>query len=292
MIYISSSCVKTMSIKEAIIQLYNYGFNNIELSSGTEYYDGLENDLRELQVKHNLRYLCHNYFPPSREHFVLNLASLSDNIYEKSIQHLVRSIKFSSELGAEKFGFHAGFLIDISPEEMGNRLKYRNINDKIKAIERFCGAVRLLKQAAGDMELYIENNVYSQENKNTYGKNSSPLMLINYEDYVELKKMVDFKLLLDVAHLKVSCASLGIDFSEELESLIKETDYFHLSENDGLSDQNKAVVGNSHLLKLLAKYNLSDKTITIEIYDDLSEVARSYNILMNVIYSSHIQTAN
>ena len=98
MIYISSSCVKHIKIKDAVQDLVNNGFKNIELSGGTEYYNGFEDDLLELKNKYNLNYICHNYFPPPKEHFVLNLASLDDEIYNKTFEHLKNAIELSKKL--------------------------------------------------------------------------------------------------------------------------------------------------------------------------------------------------
>jgi len=54
MIYISTSCVKHKKIKVSIQELVDNGYTNIELSGGTEYYDGFENDLLELKEKYGI----------------------------------------------------------------------------------------------------------------------------------------------------------------------------------------------------------------------------------------------
>ena len=54
MIYVSSSCVRASSIREAVIALVEQGIKNIELSGGTKPYDNFENDLLELKDKYNL----------------------------------------------------------------------------------------------------------------------------------------------------------------------------------------------------------------------------------------------
>ena len=74
MIFVSSSCVEHTKIKDSILELASNGFGNIELSGGTEYYENYIEDLLVLKKTFNLRYLIHNYFPPPKEHFVLNLA--------------------------------------------------------------------------------------------------------------------------------------------------------------------------------------------------------------------------
>ena len=52
MIYISSSCVKALLIKDSIEKLYEYGFQNIEFSGGTRPYDEMESDILNFKNKY------------------------------------------------------------------------------------------------------------------------------------------------------------------------------------------------------------------------------------------------
>ena len=282
MIYISSSCVKNKTIKESVQELVDSGFKNIELSGGTEYYDGFEDDLLKLKKKYNLNYICHNYFPPPKEHFVLNLASLDDEVYDKTFEHLTNAIELSKKLGARKFGFHSGFFIDIKVSEIGKKISKVNLFDKSKSIHRFCDGVKKLQSLSGDLELYIETNVFSSTNAKTY-ENDNLFMLTNSSEYQELKNMINFNLLLDVAHLKVSSKTLELDFEEELSYMISQSDYIHISDNDALHDLNHKLQKDSNLVKLLKKQDLKDKDFTLEIYDDMDAIKETYKILQEVI---------
>ena len=66
MIYVSSSCVRADKIKDSVLTLVENGFRNIELSGGTNYYDGFDQDLLELKEKFDINFQCHNYFPPPK----------------------------------------------------------------------------------------------------------------------------------------------------------------------------------------------------------------------------------
>lgn len=281
MIYISSSCVKHSKIKDSVQELVKNGFKNIELSGGTEYYKDFENDLLELKDKYNLNYRCHNYFPPPKKHLVLNLASLNDNIYTQTFNHLKSAIELSSRLEATSFGFHAGFFLDIKVSEIGKKLSKGSLFDKQDSISRFCHGFKELKMLAGDIELYIENNVYSVTNAKTYN-NENIFMLTNYEEYKDLKEMIDFKLLLDVAHLKVSSSTLNLDFEDELSKMISSSDYIHISDNDALQDLNNMLQKDSDLVKLLKKQNLKNKDFTLEIYDEIKNIKKTYDILKDI----------
>jgi len=279
MIYVSVAYSENKNLKEVIRELYEGGFNNIELSGDFDYYKEIESDLIELQSSYGLRYLCHNYFPPAQEPFVLNLASLNDVIYKKSLSHLKNLIRLSKKLGAAKVGFHAGFFVDVTNEELGCSLKARPLSDQKRSIERFCEGFSELKNTAGSLEIYIENNVISTANLKAFD-NKNPLMLTSYEDFVELKELIDFKLLLDVGHLKVSTTSLGLDFEDELDKMIAVSDYLHCSDNDSLSDQNKPLLAKNKISQRLKNCLLDGKIITLEIKGGLENIKKTYNFLI------------
>lgn len=282
MIYISSSCVKHAKIKDSVQELVDNGFSNIELSGGTEYYEGFEGDLLELKEKYDLNYICHNYFPPPKKHLVLNLASLNDEIYTQTFSHLKSAIELSRKLGAKKFGFHAGFFLDIKVSEIGKKLSKDNLFDNNKAIGRFCNGFKELSIFADDMELYIENNVYSRTNAETYN-NKNIFMLTTFEEFKELETMIDFKLLLDIAHLKVSSATFDLDFEYELSNMISKSSYIHISDNDALHDLNNSLNENSNLVELLKKQDLKYKDFTLEIYDGMRNIQKTHDILKDLI---------
>jgi sugar phosphate isomerase/epimerase len=275
MAFISSSCVKHQKIIDAIRELNAFGFNAIELSGGTKPYKSMREDLKTIKANEGIDLMLHNYFPPPSEDFVLNLASANDKVYQQSVEHCKRAIEISAELETGKFGFHAGFFIDIKVEEIGKKLSPSDITDKNRAYDRFCEAHTILTQIAGnDVQLYVENNVFSHSNNASF-KGFNPLMLTNCETYQELKERIDFKLLLDVAHLKVSCQTLKKDFTTELQSLFNVSDYIHVSDNDGLHDTNNAIELKSSLYQELKQLNWSGKTVTLEIYEPLEKVKSS-----------------
>ena len=282
MIYVYSSCLKNTKIKDSVEELAINGFQNIELSGGTEYYENFENELLELKDRYGLNYQCHNYFPPPREHFVLNLASLNNNVFQDSFSHLQKSIRLSERLGAKKFAFHAGYFIDIKLNEIGKKLSRDNLFNESESVNRFCDAFQMLKDQAGDVELFIENNVFSAANAETYNS-KNPFMMTNFEKYISLKERIDFKLLLDVAHLKVSAKTLELDFEDELTKMINVSNYIHISDNDGLHDSNNELRNPSNLLSMLSNSKTDGKDFTLEIYDGIDAIKSSHDVLQLAI---------
>jgi sugar phosphate isomerase/epimerase len=284
-IYVSSACVRADTIKEAIVTLAEEGFKGIELSGTTRYYPGLEDDLLWLRDKYELSYLIHNYFPPPQKPFILNLASLDDGAYGQSLQLCRNAISLSKILGCRKYGVHAGYLVDFSPEEAGGEISFRHMNDRQKAMNRFCDAWNTLTcEADSAVELYIENNVISKTNLITYQGNN-PFLFTDYEGYLEIKAQIDCKILLDVAHLKVSSNSLALAFEGQVKAMLPLTDYIHISGNDGQHDQNLGLEGDTAIINVLSRYDLSGKSITLEVYDGISSIVKSLEALRRWISS-------
>jgi sugar phosphate isomerase/epimerase len=282
MIYVSSSCVKADTIQKSILTLVHEGFRNIELSGGTKYYDNFVNDLLVLKGDFNLNYRVHNYFPPPEQDFVLNLASLDEKIYKKSLNHLETGLELTRLLKETQFSFHAGFYVDRPVSELGKIFKHSDLYDKDSAINQFCNSFNLLKYKFDDIKIYIENNCYSSSNFFNFGDNT-PFMLLNLQDYQNLKAKIHFNLLLDIGHLLVSSKTLGLDFEKELKALFKESDYIHISDNDTLHDRNFGVFNESTLIKKLSNLDWTNKTITLEVYDGLNALRNTYNTIASFL---------
>ena len=281
MIFVTSSCVKANYIKESVSALAEAGFKNIELSGGTEYYTDFEIDLLRLRDKYDLNYLLHNYFPPPKNHFVINLASLDSDNYERSIAHCKTAIELSKKLGGRKYAIHAGFLLDIRKEEIGSKITYTGLNDSKKAVQKMKEAWKILINTADDqLELYLENNVYSETNKKTF-LNNNPFLFSTYEGMLALKNQMEFKPLLDLAHLKVSTNVLGLNFKDQIEQIIPFTDYIHISGNDGFHDQNLGISDENIMIAMLKKHRIKDRTITLEIYGNMVDLIKGYELILD-----------
>ena len=283
MIYVSSSCVKAQKISESVKILADQGFQNIELSGGTELYPELVEDLKQLKSSYQLNLLAHNYFPPPPKAFVLNLASLDDEVAELSFNHCKTAIDLSKKIGADKYAFHAGFLINIPLNQIGKKISAKELFNKEKALIRFHQhLIELINHAGEDVKLYIENNVLSSENFNEFGQ-VNPFFFTDGLNLSEAEGETAIHYLLDLAHLRVSCNSLGLDYKAQLESLFDGTDYIHLSGNDGTADQNLGLDESSEIYQSLLGKDLSGKTITLETYTGLEELKYSYKLIEGLL---------
>lgn len=282
MIYVSSACIKKHNIAEVIHELAKNNIRNIELSGGTDYYGNLVSDLEQLKQIYKLNYACHSYFPPPREPFVVNLASCNDRIYKQSINHYVQCIEMLKRIDCKVLSIHAGFLIEIGTDEIGKKLNSRVVYDEGKAYDRFCTAYEYIAKlcSMNDISFYLENNVLSAENYQQFDYHNY-MMMTDYVSIMEMKKQLNFNLLLDLGHLHVSSTTLGLDYTQECNKLKEYVKWIHISENNGVFDEHKPLRSNSKIIEEFHKMcsyspNLN---ITLETVGSVQEIFESIELL-------------
>lgn len=213
--------------------------NNIilEFSSGLPYNPLNEDKFLKAPVK---RY-AHNYFPPPKDGFVLNLASENEKIRNLSINHCVNGVVISNKVGAPFFSAHAGFCFDPRPNELGNPLILPEQIEKVKNWSLFIDSIKKILDATHNLKtgFLIENNVLAKFNYHSeYG---SSLFCVESKEMIQLISEIDdgrFGILLDTAHLKVSCNTLGLDPDTEVKKIKNIIRCIHHSDNDSLRDTN------------------------------------------------------
>lgn len=283
MINISTGGYFNRPASEVSSDLFQYGFSNIELSGGI-YCDNLIKSLNSL--KNNISFQVHNYFPPSNKPFVLNLGSLNDELSSRTLTHMKSSIELASLLGAKKYSFHAGFLIDPKVDELGKRILSKKLFPRQASIEVFIKRVVELSNFADNhgISLMIENNVLSQ--KNWFEFEENPFLMADPKECEQIFRCLpkNVNLLVDVAHLKVSANSLKFKpelFFDLMDERIKG---YHFSDNNGLADTNHKFDNASWFWPFIKK---DVDYYTIEVYNESFQTLKALvNLTFQKIYSS------
>ena len=238
MIYISTGGFRGRTADAVSAELFSAGIKSIELS-GCAYSETLLTDLQALTQ--DIHFQVHNYFPPPADPFVLNLGSLDKQVGERSIAHVEQALQWCVALGADRYSFHAGFLLDPKVDELGKRIPSRSLFDRDECIEVFVSRVSRLAEIAEriGVVLMIENNVLSANNAKEFSAN--PLLMCDPQECQKIMGLLpgSVKQLIDVAHLKVSANSLNFDASQMFELCNERIAAYHLSDNNGLEDSNK-----------------------------------------------------
>ena len=183
------------------------------------------------------------------------------------MNHVKNSIRLSSKINSKYYSVHAGFLCDLKPSDLGNKIKKKKLYNRKKSIDIFLQNIKQISAYAKkyNIKIMIENNVITKSNLEEFGKN--PLLMCDPRECLSLLKRFpsNVKMLLDVAHLKVSSKTLGFK-KENMFSKCK--DYiqgYHLSDNNGLKDSNKKFNSKSWFWRYL---NTNLDYYSIEVYGE------------------------
>tara|TARA_B100001063_G_C16777560_1_gene566924 strand:+ start:425 stop:1288 length:864 start_codon:yes stop_codon:yes gene_type:complete len=278
-VFLSTGGFKNVKANKTIINYKKKNIFNIELSGGIYDKDINKNLLSFKKKNPNIKFLIHNYFPPPKKPFVLNLASFNKNIEKLTINHYFKSIKLCRKLNIDIYSFHAGFRIDPKPKELGKKFKNNKLNDRAKTLKKFSENLKKICIYAkkNKVNVLIENNVITKKNLKSF--KDDPFLLSHPKEIKEFFNKFPYKigLLLDVAHLKVSSRSLNFNLKKSHESLKKYIKAYHLSDNNFIVDSNEAITHKSWFLKSLKK---KLNYYTIEVYKkDLNKLKQQVDLV-------------
>lgn len=265
---------------EIIKRLYNQGIKGVELSGG-KYSDDNIKEINNLKKKINIR--LHNYFPPPKIPFVLNVASSNNKILDKTMKHIFNSIDISSKIKSKYYSFHAGFLLDPQVDKLGKKFDLLKLQKRDECLKNFKKNVIKISEYAKykNILILIENNVLTIKNLKLFKENpfllSNPSEICNFFDNAPN----NVKLLMDVGHLKVSSVTENFSKVKALKDVSRFIDCYHLSENNGITDSNKPFNKKAWFLNHLKK-NLD--YYTIEVYTkSINKLKNQYSILREFV---------
>lgn len=254
--FVSTGAFRSRSLRNIVNAAVAARVDRIELGSGTDWVPDMLDGVRETSGRH-IRYLVHNYFPPHRVPFVLNLAASNPEVLARSEAHCRAAIDLSVELGALFFSVHAGFAFSARPEQLGHdligapRIALEEAHGIfVQALRRLCAYA-----APRSIDVLVENNVIAPFNL-VNGRNLIGLCA-TADDILRTQADVgalNFGFLIDVGHLKVTANALGFDMHEFLDRVGPCVGAFHLSDNDGTADQNYTFDGNAWFMPRLAEF--------------------------------------
>ncbi len=248
----------------------------LEFSSGLPYDGSMLEKYNNCSVKR----MPHNYFPAPLEPFVLNLASSNDAIRSRSIEHCINGLRIAKSSSSPFFSAHIGFCIDPCPHELGRELKFENAVNKVKHRELFVNSIKVILEEAIKLDIgfLIENNVITKFNiKNGI----NPLLGCTSDEIISILHEINspnLGLLLDTAHLKVSCATLNLDLKSEVFNLENYIKCIHHSDNEGLIDNNLKLKQDYWFLPFMNKFDKIPHVIEVRQIDTHS-IFSQINIL-------------
>jgi len=283
-ILVSTCAFDHLNLSKALKIAYQHDII-LEFSSGIQYSPHLE----ELYVNLNCERYLHNYFPPPKEPFVINLASTNPEIRRKSINHCIRGLDLAKISGSKFFAAHSGFCIDINPKILGKPFPKKEDYERIHNMDLFLNSLDEILSYARLINIYfcIENNVVADFNK--FPQGSNPFLCANPEEinYV-LEEMNNNYLyvLLDTGHLKVSALTLNFDLDSAVRKIMSKILVIHHSDNDGYEDTN-SLIGEDYWFSSYFDHISRDVFHILEVKNlEVSQILSQLNLLRSMIDST------
>lgn len=279
MIYFSTGGLSKKNLIQIFKLLENTNIRNIELTGG-KFFSNTINILNFYKKK--FKYKFHNYFPVPKKKFIMNLASTNKEILKLSMHQAMKCIKLSQKFSTSYYSVHAGFAVDpiYRLRKFIFKKKKFNINNSKKiffsSLYKLSDyAYKLSSASKKKIIILIENNVINKKNFLFFNK-KNPLLFTTPEEINELMQKVprNIRLLLDVAHLKVSSKTLGFNLTKGHKMIKKFIFGYHLSDNNGLNDTNDKIKNNSWFWKDFKRHL---KYYSLEIYNN------DFNVIQNQI---------
>ncbi len=281
-LFVSTSCLLYEQPLSSRISLYQqHGLNNIELGGGVSVG---KDDFSTINLsRYNL--LIHNYFPPpSSNSFVLNLASIDDDVRKRSLEMVLNAIDLAVEVDAAFYSVHGGFITDpVSSDGTSFVFPYpESPDDAMRAIDRFAETIQKILEYAEkcNIGILIENNICSVKHR---GK----LLLQTAEEFLLLFRILDSPLLgilLDTGHLNVSAKTLGFNRMSFVEQLSQHIQAIHIHDNDSTADTHQPICENSWVIDVLRRSEFADIPFIIEAkFDNIKDLSKHTEWLKNKI---------
>lgn len=257
MIYVSTSCLNDIKDIAAVLAIFSrIGIKNIELGSNHEYVENIEGLLRGYSGNN---FIVHNYFPPTRNPFIMNLAARDEVIREKSLQVCRNAIDLCNHLGYKLYSFHPGFRVeetlDSDFELSSNVIPYDEaFSTFIRSVEEIYGYAK-----SCGVDIALENLEY---------KHDAYMMTQPHEFKRLLDIFPDIGVLMDIGHLNIASRKMGFEVSDFIECVGDNVKGIHIHENDGRSDQHLEPL-NGGVVKYLE--GVIDRDIILECRNSTSE---------------------
>ena len=253
--YISTSCYPGTLVIDAILRCRELNPDYVEISAPHHYqslneFEIILNDLN----KEGVNIVLHNYFPPPKTPFILNMASNDNRVISQSEELVMNALNLSLAAGSPIYGIHAGYLYSGVAGSDGmfvwDEDSYSSYNDSLRKSTEF---VKRFSKEFNDrrVKLLIEN-LFPGVKKQA----SLFCSLSEIKEYMSLVPQ-SVGLLLDLGHLNISSNLLEFDRDEFLDDYLDEFGSrlyeIHISENDGFRDLHLPPKSNSWQLNALRK---------------------------------------
>ena len=259
-VYASTTCLADGTpVTEVVATLAASGIDHIELGSTHPPQAGLEAALANIDAT----FITHNFFPPSADGLVLNLAAGDPGTRTATVQFMRGAIDFAANIGAAVYTIHPGFAADaLATGTRGTRnfdFEFAQAHNP-RAFDHFLqGYEQLLDHAAGSgvaVALETQGSVTSDV----------PILLTRLEEFAGLidRFGTDCAINLNLAHSAFAAERFDYALTDLLTLIDGHVAAVEVSHNDGTGDQHLALEDDAGYLDILRSHRFADAAIIFE----------------------------
>lgn len=250
-IFVSTTFLKDeKKVTEALSLCKKNNVKNIELGSNHIYEPSVLKKIKS----YKFRYLVHNYFPVPKKSFVVNIASLDKELRERSINHIISSIKFADKINASLYTFHPGFLSDPKPS-IGSKINYDFIfTDKKNNYNR---CFNLFLDSLKKILLIVKKKRYKTkiaiETEGSISKKNLILMQkpSEYKIFMNLFSKKQIGINLNIGHLNLASKAFNFSRTEFVNNIADYIVAMELSHNSRLKDDHLPLKSSAWYWKII-----------------------------------------
>jgi sugar phosphate isomerase/epimerase len=236
-IFISTTFIKDqMPLKSALDQINKRKIDCVEIGSNHCYEENYD-----YVLEFPYEYIIHNYFPIPKKSFVVNIASLDENIRKQSVNHIKKAIDYCNKINAKLYTFHPGFISDPIPSNQDSEnydFKW-NVIDQNKT--NFNNAKNNMFISLDEITNYARHNniPIAIETEGSFNKKEY-LLMQRPEEYIELMRKYssdEIGINLNIGHLNLAANAFNFDKLKFVDLIQNYLVAMELSHNNGIEDQ-------------------------------------------------------
>ena len=243
------------SVTEVLDELLRKGVRAVELGSTHI----LERNLQPVLGRLGMEYLVHNFFPPTTDRFVVNLASRDREVRARSVEYAKNSISFCSEIGAKLYTVHPGFVTDPAGESLSSTTyDFRfGATDRGVYEESFAHLLNSIDALTKNAE---RNGVVLGVESQGSATESGQLLLQRPEEFRQFLSTFPTRtvgLNVNLGHLNLASRVFKFDRLSFIEEFAERIVALEISHNDGEKDDHGVLVPGAWYWPIIADRNLA-----------------------------------
>lgn len=287
-IFVSTTFINNgSSVIEAVDLLASKNIFNIELGSIHCFEKDIEDKL--MDIKDDFNFLMHNFFPPSKERFILNIASTDNSVRNRSLSFIKKSIDFALKIDTRIYTIHPGFLVDPIGEskksinydfDFGDTgsLNFLQYNEYFK---RFIESVNIIDDYIAEKNIKVAIETQGSFNKKDF------MFFDKANDYCSFCRKNNSEKIginLNLGHLNLASQAWGFDKNRVIEILGSKLIAVEISHNEGKEDEHRSLKANTWYTAILKNEVFSQIPVIFEGRGlKIDKVLESYDLLVDIL---------